>query len=60
MSESQLQGQNQRGSSSPTLIMEVEDDEREESEEKESVAKMPAVTPVYRGKQKVKRIIECV
>lgn len=40
--------------------MEVEDDEREESEEKESVAKMPAVTPVYRGKQKVKGIIECV
>lgn len=40
--------------------MEVEDDEREESEEKESVAKMPAVTPVYRGKQKIKRIIEWV
>ncbi|KAM8771974.1 uncharacterized protein AB9X84_006531 [Acanthopagrus schlegelii] len=51
LSESQLQGQNQRGSSSPTLIMEVEDDEREESEEKESVAKMPAVSSVYRGKR---------
>lgn len=40
--------------------MEVEDDEREESEEKESVAKMPAVSSVYRGKQKVKRINQTV
>ncbi|KAA8595283.1 hypothetical protein FQN60_012418 [Etheostoma spectabile] len=55
LSESQLQGQNQRESSSPTLIMEVvsvgEDEEREEGEEKERVVKMPAVSPLYRGKR---------
>ncbi|XP_037620421.1 zinc finger protein 567-like isoform X1 [Sebastes umbrosus] len=54
-SESQLQGQNQRDSSSPTLIMEVvsvgEDEEREEGEEKERVVKMAAVSPLYRGKR---------
>ncbi|XP_031719050.1 zinc finger protein 37-like isoform X2 [Anarrhichthys ocellatus] len=54
-SESQLQGQNQRDSSSPTLIMEVvsvgEEEEREEGEEKERVVKMAAVSPVYRGKR---------
>ncbi|XP_038590743.1 zinc finger protein 502-like, partial [Micropterus salmoides] len=56
LSESQLQGQNQRDSSSPTLIMEVvsvgEDEEREEGEEKERVVKMAAASPLYRGKRK--------
>ncbi|KAK2817347.1 hypothetical protein Q5P01_025538 [Channa striata] len=54
MSESQLQGQNQRESSSPTLIMEVsvgEDEAREEGEEKERVAKRTAVPRLYRGKR---------
>ncbi|XP_044043798.1 zinc finger protein 184-like isoform X2 [Siniperca chuatsi] len=55
LSESQLQGQNQRDSSSPTLIMEVvsvgEDEEREEGEEKERVVKMAAVSSLYRGKR---------
>ncbi|XP_035516302.1 zinc finger protein 37-like [Morone saxatilis] len=53
LSESQLQVQNQRDSSSPTLIMEVvgEDEEREEGEEKERVVKMAAVPPLYRGKR---------
>ncbi|XP_067354020.1 zinc finger protein 37-like isoform X2 [Channa argus] len=54
MSESQRQGQNQRDSSSPTLIMEVsvgEDEEREEGEEKERVAKMTAVPRLYRGRR---------
>ncbi|XP_041790239.1 zinc finger protein 497-like isoform X2 [Chelmon rostratus] len=55
LSESQLQGQNQRDSSSPTLLMEVvsvgEDEEREEGEEKERVVKMAAVPSLYRGKR---------
>ncbi|XP_070683767.1 zinc finger protein 37-like [Pempheris klunzingeri] len=55
LSESQLQSQNQRDSSSPTLIMEVvsvgEDEEREEAEEKDRVVKMAAVPPLYRGKR---------
>lgn len=58
MSESHLQGQNQRDSSSPTLIMEVsvgEDEEREEGEEKERVVKMTSVPRLYRGKQKPKQ-----
>ncbi|XP_045904045.1 zinc finger protein 852-like isoform X2 [Micropterus dolomieu] len=56
LSESQLQGQNQRDSSSPTLIMEVvsvgEDEEREEGEEKERVVKMAAASPLYRKRQR--------
>lgn len=56
LSESQLQGQNQRDSSSPTLIMEVvsvgEDEERDEGEDKERVVKMTAVSPVNRGKRR--------
>ncbi|TKS68570.1 Zinc finger protein 717 [Collichthys lucidus] len=55
LSECQPQGQSQRDSSSPTLIMEVvsvgEDEEREEGEEKERVVKMAAVSSVYRGKR---------
>lgn len=55
LSESQLQGPNQRDSSSPTLIMEVvsvgEDEEREEGEEKERAVKTAAVPPVHRGKR---------
>ncbi|XP_022066741.1 zinc finger protein 37-like isoform X1 [Acanthochromis polyacanthus] len=51
LSESQLQGPNQRGSSSPTLIMEVvsigEDEEREEGEEKEKAVKMTPASPLY-------------
>ncbi|XP_029008181.1 zinc finger protein 479-like isoform X1 [Betta splendens] len=51
---SKLQGQIQRDSSSPTLIMEVsvgEDEEREEGEEKERVVKMTTVPRLYRGKR---------
>ncbi|XP_033181998.1 zinc finger protein 3 homolog isoform X2 [Anabas testudineus] len=51
---SKLQGQNQRESSSPTLIMEVsvgEDEEREEGEEKERVVKMTTVPRLYRGRR---------
>ncbi|XP_040000904.1 zinc finger protein 37-like isoform X2 [Xiphias gladius] len=59
LSESQLQGQNQRDSSSPTLIMEVvsvgEDEEREEGEKKERVVKMTTVSPLYRGKRRRKK-----
>ncbi|XP_070832693.1 zinc finger protein 37 homolog isoform X2 [Chaetodon trifascialis] len=59
LSESQLQGQNQRDSSSPTLLMEVvsvgEDEEREEGEEKERVGKMAAVSSLYRGKRQRRR-----
>ncbi|KAM9856515.1 uncharacterized protein ACBR49_000242 isoform 2-T2 [Aulostomus maculatus] len=55
LSESQQRGQNQRGSSSPTLIMEVvsvgDDEEREEGEDKERVVKMAAVSPVCCGKR---------
>ncbi|XP_078131671.1 uncharacterized protein LOC144533972 isoform X1 [Sander vitreus] len=52
LSESQLQGQNQRDSSSPTLIMEVVSvGEDEEGEEKERVVKMAAVSPLHRGKR---------
>nr|XP_019962324.1 PREDICTED: zinc finger protein Xfin-like [Paralichthys olivaceus] len=55
LSESQLQSQNQRDNSSPTLIMEVvsvgDDEEREEGEEKERVVKMATVSPFYRGKR---------
>uniref|UniRef100_UPI0037E75DC9 zinc finger protein 721-like n=1 Tax=Semicossyphus pulcher TaxID=241346 RepID=UPI0037E75DC9 len=55
LSHSQLQGQNQRDSSSPTLIMEVvsvgEDEEREEGEEKERIVKMAPVSTLYRGKR---------
>ncbi|XP_069545536.1 zinc finger protein 721-like [Brachyistius frenatus] len=55
LSESQLQGQSQRDSSSPTLIMEVvsvgEDEEREEGEDKERVVKMTSVSPLYCGKR---------
>lgn len=54
-SKSQLQGQSQTGSSSPTLIMEVvsvgEDEEREEGEEKERLVKMKAVPRLYCGKR---------
>ncbi|KAM7419689.1 hypothetical protein PAMA_016667 [Pampus argenteus] len=59
LSECQLQGQNQRDSSSPTLIMEVvsvgEDEERDEGEDKERVVKMTAVSPVYRAGKKHRR-----
>ncbi|XP_076583725.1 uncharacterized protein LOC143319043 [Chaetodon auriga] len=59
LSESQLQGQNLRDSSSPTLLMEVvsvgEDEEREEGEEKERVGKMAAVSSLYRGKRQRRR-----
>ncbi|KAF0037095.1 hypothetical protein F2P81_009969 [Scophthalmus maximus] len=56
LSVSRLQGQSQRDSSSPTLIMEVvsvgEDEEREEGEEeKERVVKMATVSPLCRGKR---------
>ncbi|KAM8879551.1 uncharacterized protein AB9W97_014854 isoform 2-T3 [Spinachia spinachia] len=51
--KAQLQGQKQRDSSSPTLVMEVvsvgEDEEREEGEEKERVVEMAAASPLYRG-----------
>ncbi|KAM7009246.1 uncharacterized protein LKV04_001217 isoform 2-T2 [Tautogolabrus adspersus] len=54
-SKSQLQGQNQRDSSSPTLLMEVvsvgEDEERDEGEEKERVVKMAPASTLYRGKR---------
>lgn len=53
--KSQLRGQSQRDSSSPTLIMEVvsvgEDEEREEAEEKTTGAKMNAVSPSHYGKR---------
>lgn len=56
MQESQLRGQSQRDSSSPTLIMEVvsvgEDEEREDAEEKTTGAKMNAASPSYCGKHK--------
>ncbi|XP_033181136.1 zinc finger protein 354A-like isoform X3 [Mastacembelus armatus] len=59
LSESQLQGQNQRDSSSPTLLMEVvsvgEDEEREEGEEKERVVKMTAVPHLYRAGKRHRR-----
>ncbi|XP_071359872.1 zinc finger protein 850-like [Trachinotus anak] len=59
LSESQLQGQSQRDSSSPTLIMEVvsvgEDEEREEGEEKERVVKMTTVSPLYRAGKRHRR-----
>ncbi|KAI3352523.1 hypothetical protein L3Q82_005468 [Scortum barcoo] len=59
LSESQRQGQNQRDSSSPTLIMEVvsvgEDEEREEGEEKERVAKTAPVSPLYRVRKRLRR-----
>ncbi|XP_034543281.1 uncharacterized protein LOC117815585 [Notolabrus celidotus] len=54
-SKSQMQSQNQRDSSSPTLIMEVvsvgEDEEGEEGEAKDRVVKMASVSPLYRGKR---------
>uniref|UniRef100_A0A3Q3F0H1 Zinc finger protein 850-like n=1 Tax=Labrus bergylta TaxID=56723 RepID=A0A3Q3F0H1_9LABR len=54
-SKCQLQGQSQRDSSSPTLIMEVvsvgEDEERDEGEEKERVVKMAPASTLYRGKR---------
>ncbi|KAK1886949.1 Zinc finger protein 717 [Dissostichus eleginoides] len=49
-SKSHLQGQTQRGSSSPTLIMEVVS-VGEEGEERERVVKMAAVSPLYCGKR---------
>lgn len=56
MQESQLRGQSQRDSSSPTLIMEVvsvgEDEEREDAEERTIGAKMNAASPSYCGKHK--------
>nr|XP_020499676.1 zinc finger protein 850-like [Labrus bergylta] len=55
LSQCQLQGQSQRDSSSPTLIMEVvsvgEDEERDEGEEKERVVKMAPASTLYRGKR---------
>ncbi|XP_061587280.1 zinc finger protein 286A-like isoform X2 [Cololabis saira] len=50
LSESQLQGQSERDSSSPTLIMEVgEDEEIKEQEEKQRVAKRMCVSPLQSG-----------
>ncbi|KAM9363958.1 uncharacterized protein ABDE67_021648 [Symphorus nematophorus] len=49
LSESQLQAQNRRHCSSPTLIMEVVGDDEEE--EKEKVVKVPPVSSSYRGKR---------
>ncbi|XP_068177190.1 zinc finger protein 721-like [Antennarius striatus] len=54
-SESQLQGQNQQGSSSPTLIMEVVsvggDEEREKEEKQERAVKTKAVSSLNRGRR---------
>ncbi|XP_075320164.1 uncharacterized protein LOC142379000 isoform X2 [Odontesthes bonariensis] len=51
----ELQGQSQRDSSSPTLIMEVvsvgEDEEGDEGKEKERVVKMAAISPLHRAKR---------
>ncbi|KAG7487235.1 zinc finger protein 37-like [Solea senegalensis] len=48
LSESRLQGQNHRFSSSPTLIMEVvgDEDEREEEEGRERIVKMATISPL--------------
>lgn len=57
--ESQLRGQSQRDSSSPTLIMEVvsvgEDEEREDAEEKTIGAKMNAASPSYCAEKRPRR-----
>ncbi|XP_072240795.1 uncharacterized protein [Leuresthes tenuis] len=51
----ELQGQSQRDSSSPTLIMEVasvgEDEERDEGKKKERAVKRAAVSPLHCGKR---------
>ncbi|XP_041838529.1 zinc finger protein 37 homolog isoform X2 [Melanotaenia boesemani] len=49
LSKSQQQGQNQRDSSSPTLLMEADDEE--EGEQKEGVINMTAVSPLHSGKR---------
>ncbi|XP_029981712.1 zinc finger protein 37-like isoform X2 [Sphaeramia orbicularis] len=46
---SESQGQSQRDSRSPTLVMEVSVEDEEEREEKERVLKMTTVAPLCRG-----------